>query len=163
VLAAHELTRSRMIARTQLKFEPFKKEQKVWIDSRNLSTKYNKKISPKREGPFKIKDVLGLLIYRLKIPKTWKQIHNVFHATLLRPYVENDIYGPNYPRPPAELVDGEEEFEVEQILGHRKNCGKLKYLVLWKGYLITKVLWEPESQFTHAEDMLTQYERLHKL
>jgi len=52
-----------MIAKTQSKFKPFKKGQQVWLDSRNLSTKYNKKILPKREGPFEIEDILGPLTY----------------------------------------------------------------------------------------------------
>ena len=40
----------------------------------------------KHEGPFEIKEVIGPVTYPLKLPETWK-IHNVFHATLLRPYV----------------------------------------------------------------------------
>jgi hypothetical protein len=30
--------------------------------------------------------------YQIKLPTTWK-IHNMFHATLLRQYKENDVYG----------------------------------------------------------------------
>ena len=53
---------------------------------------------PKWEGPFEITDVLGPLTYRLNLPKTWK-IHNVFHASLLRQYRENKVYGANYDDP----------------------------------------------------------------
>ena len=53
-------------------------------------------MAPKREGPFKIEDVLGPVTYQLKLPESWK-IHKVFHATLLRPYKENKVYGENYP------------------------------------------------------------------
>jgi hypothetical protein len=49
----------------------------------------------KQEGPFKIKEVLGLVTYRLKLPTTWK-IHNVFHAVLLKPYVETEVHGENF-------------------------------------------------------------------
>ena len=95
-LAAHELARSRMADRIKSTFTPFKKGQKVWLDSRHLKTNYHKKMAPKREGPFEIEEVLGPLTYRLKLPESWR-IHNVFHATLLRPYKENEIYGENYP------------------------------------------------------------------
>ena len=88
-LAAHELARSRMAGRRHDTFKPFEKGQKVWLDSRNLKTQYNKKIGPKREGPFEIDEVLGPLTYRLKLPNSWK-IHNVFHAILLRPYMETE-------------------------------------------------------------------------
>jgi hypothetical protein len=42
----------------------------------------------------------------------------MFHATLLRPYIENEVYGNNYPRPLPELLE-EEVYEVETILKHR--------------------------------------------
>jgi hypothetical protein len=74
---------------------------------------HHKKITPKREGPFEIDEVLGPVTYRLKLPESWK-IHNVFHATLLRPYIENEVYGNNYPRPLPELLEGEEVYEVCQ-------------------------------------------------
>jgi transposase InsO family protein len=95
-LAAHELARSRIAARKTNAFTPFVKGQKVWLDTRNLKTTYHKKIAPKREGPFEIDEVLGPVTYRLKLPETWK-IHNVFHAVLLRPYVENEVHGGNFP------------------------------------------------------------------
>ena len=76
-------------------FTPFKKEQKVWLDSRHLKTNYHKKMALKWEGPFEVEEVLGPLTYQLKLPPSWK-IHNVFHATLLRLYKENDVHGENY-------------------------------------------------------------------
>jgi hypothetical protein len=84
-LAAHELARSRMAERIKLNFVPFKKGKMVWLDSRHLKTNYHKKMAPKQEGPFKIKEVLGLVTYQLKLVESW-QIHKVFHAALLRPY-----------------------------------------------------------------------------
>jgi Integrase zinc binding domain len=81
-LAAHELARTRIANQKQLKFVPFKKDQKVWLDTRNLKMSHHKKIAPKQEGPFEINKVLGPVTYRLKLPESWK-IHNVFHAALL--------------------------------------------------------------------------------
>ena len=81
-LATHELARIRIANRKQSNFTPFKKNQKVWLITRNLKMNHHKKIAPKCEGPFKIEEVLGTVTYQLKLPTTWK-IHNVFHATLL--------------------------------------------------------------------------------
>jgi hypothetical protein len=81
-LAAHELVRTRIANWKQLKFIPFEKNQKVWLDMKNLKMSHHRKIAPKREGPFKIDEVLGPVTYRPKLPESWK-IHNVFHATLL--------------------------------------------------------------------------------
>ena len=107
----------RMIEQRRTTFVPFKKGDQVWLDSRNLKTIYHKKMAPKREGPFMIMEVIGPVTYHLKLPTTWK-IHNVFHATLLQQYRENEVYSANFPKPPPELVDGEEVYEVEGILRH---------------------------------------------
>src|SRR5277367_5738443 len=71
-LAAHELARSRIASRRQSTFTLFSQGQKVWLDSQNLKANYHKKMSPKREGPFEIEEVLGPITYKLKLPKTWK-------------------------------------------------------------------------------------------
>ena len=161
-LAAHELARSRMIDRRKSSFVPFKKGDQVWLDSRNLKTIYHKKMKPKREGPFTITEVLGPVTYRLKLPATWR-IHNVFHAALLRSYKENTVYGENYTKPPPDLADGEEVYDVETILNHRKRGRGYQYFVKWRGYPISDASWEPEHSFSNDGDILTQYKRRHRL
>ena len=94
-LATHELARKRMAEHWKNKFTGFKQGQQVWLDTRNVKTLYHSKMAPKREGPFKISEVLGPLTYRLQLPSTWR-IHNVFHAVLLMPYTETEVHGPNY-------------------------------------------------------------------
>ena len=136
-LAAHELARTRMIERRKTTFVLFRKGYKVWLDSRNLKTIYHKKMAPKQEGPFEITEVIGPVTYRLKLPATWK-IHNVFHATLLQQYRENKVYSANFLKPPPELVDGEEVYEVEAILRHRRRGRGYQYYVKWKGYPISE-------------------------
>ena len=134
-LAAHKLARSCMADRRKSSFTRFKKGDQVWLDSRNLKTIYHKKMKPKREGPFIITEVLSPITYRLKLPITWR-IHNIFHATLLRPYKENDTYRTNFKEPQPELLEGEEVYEIETILNHWK-CGQgYQYLIKWTGYPI---------------------------
>ena len=94
-LAAHKLARSRMADWWRSTYTPFKKGDWVWLDFRHLKTIYHKKMKLKREGPFVITEVLGPVTYRLKLPTSWR-IHNIFHATLLKPYRENEIYGENH-------------------------------------------------------------------
>ena len=125
------------------------------LDSRNLKTIYHKKMKPKREGPFPITDVLGLVTYRLKLPASWR-IHDVFHARLLRPYKENEVYGKNFTEPPPNLVEGEEVYEVETILNHRKRGRGYQYFVKWWGYPSFDASWELEHSFSNDGDTLTQ-------
>jgi len=161
-LAAHELARIRMLERFKRDAKPFKKGDKVWLDARNLKTAYPKKFAPKREGPFKITEVLGPLTYRLDIPKRWK-IHNMFHATLLSLFRQTDVHGPSFSNPPPDLIDGKEEYEVEVILNHRKIGRGYQYLIRWKNYSSGDDSWEPESHIKNADEMLSTYKKKHKL
>jgi hypothetical protein len=161
-LAAHELARTRMMERRKSTFTPFKQGDKVWLDTRNLKTNHHKKIGPRREGPFEITKVIGPVTYQLNLPKTWK-IHNVFHAVLLRQYKETKVYGANFPKPPPELIEGEEVYEVESILKHRRRGRALQYYVKWKGYPIAEASWEPEEVFSDDGDLLTRYKDRHQL
>lgn len=114
-LAAHQVAQQKILARIKSNFKPFSLGQKVWLDSKNLNLGYNKKIKAKREGPFVIKEVLGPVTYRLKLPEHWKRVklHDVFHANLLMPYIETEVHGPNKTRPSPDI---EGMLEVERIL-----------------------------------------------
>ena len=161
--AAHELARRQMLQRITSKFKPFQKGDKVWLESKNLKLRYeSRKLAPKREGPFKIQEVLGPLTYRLELPKQWK-IHPIFHATLLTPYKENDTYGENFNQPPPDLIDGQEEYEVEAIHSHKRVGRGLAYLIKWKGYPSSENSWEPERNISNAQELLSSYKRRHRL
>ena len=123
---------------------------------------HHKKIGPKREGPFEITKVLGPMTYQLQLPTTWK-IYNVFHAVLLRQYKETEVYRANFQLPPPELIDGEELYEIETIMKHRKRGRGYQYYVKWKGYPISEATWEPEDVFSNDGDLLTRYKLCHQL
>ena len=157
-LAAHEFARQRMIERRKDRFIPFRKGQMVWLDSRHLKTNYHTKMAPKREGPFEILEVKGPLTYKLKLPETWR-IHDTFHATLLMPYIETETHGPNYTRPPPDIDNEEERYEIETILKHQRRGRGYRYFVLWKGYPVTEATWEPSSSFEQGgENILKEYQ-----
>jgi Chromo (CHRromatin Organisation MOdifier) domain len=84
----------------------------------------------------------------------------VFHASLLSPYKETEEHGINYPEPPPDLIEGEEEYEVEDILGSRRHGHgkKLQYLLKWKGYSHTHDSWEPAEQ-VHAPLLIDKFHR----
>ena len=128
-LAAHELARQVMAAQTCRSFIPFKLGDKVWLEARNLKRLIiNPKFAPKREGPFSIMKVLSPIVYQLRLPKTWK-IHPVFHASLLSPYRENKVHSWNFPMPPPDLINGEEEYEIEKVIRHRGAPSSRSFLI----------------------------------
>lgn len=73
--------------------------------------------------------------YKRKQPPHFEILH-VFHMGQLKPFDTNGSY---HPPPPAMMVEGEGEFEVEEILTHkpkgrRKIDPKVKFLIQWQGY-----------------------------
>ena len=91
----------------------------VWLKGTHLKLPHQStKLAPKRYGPFTIMKQVNPVTYQLTLLTTW-QIHPVFHPSLLSPYTETDAHGPNYSRPPPDLIGGEEFYKVEQIQDHR--------------------------------------------
>ena len=131
---------------------------KVWLDARNLRIKApSRKLSPKRYGPYEVKEQVSLVTYRLKLP-TSLRIHDVFHVDLLTPYHETEEHGANYLQPPPELIDGEEEYEVEEIIDERTNRRKKQYLIKWIGYPASENSWVNEKDL-HSPELLADYHR----
>ena len=160
-VATHDLACKAMKDRNSSKFTPFIKGDKVWLEACNLKCLYeNCKFAPKREGPFSISKALSPVTYCLSIPSKWK-IYNTFHASLLSPYCKNDVHGPNYTRPPADLIRTEEEYEVEAIIAHWGFTRNRSYLMHWKGYSSAEDSWEPEANLEHVADLLFAYKKAH--
>ena len=99
--------------------------------------------------------------YRLELPHQWR-IHPVFHTDLLTPYRETKTHGENYQRPPPELIDNEEEFEVEAVLDSRHfgRGRKLQYLVKWLGYPSSDNQWE-DADKVHADELVKIFQQHH--
>ena len=96
-------------------------DQQVWLEGTHLCTTHPMhKLHAKRFGPFKVLEVLSPMTYRLELPESWR-IHNAFHAAVLHPYKETAIHGPNFPEPPPDLVEGQEEWEVDNVLASRRS------------------------------------------
>ena len=68
------------------------------------------------------------------------------------------MHGSNFLRPPPDIVDGQEEYEVEQIVSHRIfGRGKqLQYLVKWQGYPSSDNTWELAENL-HADELIQEY------
>ena len=115
------------------------------------------KLLPRYIGPFKILKRVGELAYKLELPPVLK-IHPVFHVSRLRPFHDD---GRVQPPPLPIVVDGELEYEVEKIYGHRdtKRGKKTRreYLVRWKGYGVEHDEYVPEENLANAKGKLQEY------
>jgi transposase InsO family protein len=149
--------------------QEFEVGQQVWLSTATLRLKM--KITPKLSqrwiGPFIIKRKLSPLTYELDLP-TSLSIHPVFHISKLRLHCPSERFDPHRPplpdRPPPEIIDQNEEYEVETIRDHRlaKWRGRMykQYLVKWKGYPEWENTWEWEDTLTSsAKEVVEEYER----
>jgi hypothetical protein len=80
------------------------------------------------------------------------KIHNVFHVHLLKLHHPSKRH--QKPLPPIE-VEGEEEYEMEEVLNSHIQQGKLEFLVTWKGYL-GELTWVRELDM-HVDNAIKQF------
>jgi hypothetical protein len=142
----------------------FKVGDLVWLNRKNIEmTRPSPKLDFKRFGPFKITKIVGesKLAFELELPPQWR-IHNVFHASLLDLYHANEIEGRMQlvPEPP-EIVEGEPEYEVKEVLDSKIRGRTLLYYVDWIGWGPEERTWEPTEHLTHAEKLVAAYHQRH--
>ena len=160
--AAEEM--SRYYNRHRGKQSVFKVGDKVWLDSRNIkTTRPSKKFDDKWFGPFPITKVISDNVYRLKLTQAFKRVHPVFNITLLRKVHPDEIQERPKPTHPEPEIDeeGEEAYEVEEILDSRLYRKKLEYLIKWKGYGPEWNLWISEKKAEGSKELIAKFHRDH--
>jgi hypothetical protein len=99
---------------------------KVYLIQRNIQIKRpSTKLDHKKLGLFKIKKITRLVNYKLALPKTMN-IYPVFHISLL----ELVLLGvPPAPVTEIEPINPNTEYEIGEILDHKRVRNYIKYLV----------------------------------
>ena len=107
----------------------------VYLDTTDIhTTQPLKKLSHRRLGPFPVERCIGTHAYHLTLPVSMKRLHPVFNVVKLTAALTDPIPGRHRPQPPPlELIDGEEEYIVEEIIDSRLFRCRLQYLVKWEG------------------------------
>jgi Chromo (CHRromatin Organisation MOdifier) domain len=138
----------------------FTEGEEVWLEGKNLNLAMGtKKLAPKQYGPFKILKKISSVAYRLLL-LTQMKIHDVFHIDLLTRFHQTDAYGPLYSRPPLDLINNDEQYEIEEIIdvrrrGRGRGC-KTEYLIHWKGYPMSKCSWVTDGDL-NALELLSEF------
>ena len=108
----------------------------------------------KVDWPISVVQRIGVVAYRVQLPDTLK-IHNVFHVSLLRPYVAD---GRVQPSPPP-VFEEDASYEVERVLSHEDRGShsrpKKFYLIKWLGCALEHNSWEPECNL--SVEVLKEY------
>lgn len=106
---------------------------KVYLSTRNLKNlRPSRKLAEQWEGPYEVLEQVGHS-YRLRLPPG-SQIHDVFAPDVLKKDPDNPLPGQENPKPHGEAIAGEQEWEIDKILGARLVRQTLKYKVSWVGH-----------------------------
>ncbi|KAM4064262.1 reverse transcriptase (RNA-dependent DNA polymerase) [Hirsutella rhossiliensis] len=138
---------------------PLKTAQETQEDARNAATaaqeRQKEQANRKRRptdfaiGPFVILEERGHS-YVLQLPESYK-MKNLFHADRLRKAADNPLPQQIQSPPPPEEINGEPEWEVDQVQQSRVTgrSRRLEYQVLWKGCDPDET-WYPARNFRNA-------------
>ncbi len=118
-LEALHKVQERQEGNTTPHFKEYQPGDKVWLEGTNLKRIEGiPKLSPRQYRPFEVATKISHIAYRINLPEAWK-IHNIFHTSLLTPYKETNEHGPNFLKPPPDIINDTPKWEVETILKQR--------------------------------------------
>jgi hypothetical protein len=149
--------------------DQFKEGDLVWLFSYRKKKGLSKKLMMAWHGPFRISRLVPPLNVELQNQNgaKFKQLIHISRIKLYkgaerpREYLQTEPY-PEELEPPME-PELKGEFEIEDILAHRKRHHGTEYLIRWKGYEKESDTWEPEENLFHSKEMLEQYKRRESL
>ena len=117
---------------------------RVLLSTKHLALKgVSGKLKPRFVGPFRVVQLVGDNAVKLDLPAAMG-VHPVFNISLVKLYLGSQL------QPAPVEVEGQEEYEIDAIMGHRKVRGGMQYLVSWKGYDESENMWLPESELGNS-------------
>jgi len=131
----------------------FNPGDKVFLNASDIWTMCpSQKLLHRWLGPFVIERRIGPMVYCLKLLHQMKQLHPVFNIVKLTLTLDNPITEQKMEdHPPPIIIDGEAEWEVEEILDSCWHQRRFQYLIKWKGYGCEHNSWESTSKVSVPE------------
>jgi hypothetical protein len=118
----------------------------------------SQKLGPRWIGPLKVLQIRGPNTVLIEVPPRLRRIEPLQNIVHLKAYVSRPPeVGPTPPVQLPDIINDQEEYEVEDILSHRKQGDKTEYLVRFKGYGPEDDLWLPKRNLANAPDVLREY------
>lgn len=128
---------------------------KVYLSTKNLKIlRPSRKLANKWEGPFEVKEQVGNS-YRLALPPG-STIHDVFAPELLMKDPNDPLPGQELPKPTGEIIAGQEEWELKEIIAVKLTRKTLKYQASWVGH-DPDSQWYPASNFMGSPHKLREF------
>ncbi|GKA30734.1 putative reverse transcriptase domain-containing protein [Tanacetum coccineum] len=115
------------------------------------------KLNPRYIGPFKILAKVGMVAYRLELPKKLSRVHNTFHVSNLKKCLSDEPLAIsldeihvddklNFIEEPVEIMDQ----EVKRLKQSRIPMVKVR----WNSIIAPEYTWEREDQYTSSNTQI---------
>jgi len=115
------------------------------------------KLTERFVGPYKVKAIILTNAIELELPNSIK-IHPVVNVSRVWKYT-SQVEGQRKEKPQPVVIEGEKEWEVEEIINKRWVRGREKYLVWWKGCTAEEDTWENKENLKNAMEAVDEFER----
>ena len=147
------IVKEKMRSQKSEKEKIFKKEDKVYLQIRNLNLKEEmKKLRHTAKESFQMIRNIRNTTYELEISNF--KIHNVFSAFLL-----NKADLSTSLTKTLRVKTREKEYEISEILRKRKNMRRKKFLISWKDFESENNQWESEQNVKHARRAVAKFRK----
>ena len=125
--------------------------------SKELMKRAMKKLTEKFIGPYVVRKIVSENAVELELPVSLR-VYPVVNMRRLVKYREQVEGQKKIPPPPVE-VEGEKEYEVEEILDRQERRGKTRYLVKWKGYTAEENTWKGLENLKNTREEIEEFEK----
>jgi hypothetical protein len=131
----------------------------VLLSTENLNLQLpSKKFQPRYIGPLRVLETRGENTVVIEVPPRLRRLDPLQNVQYLRPYKSRPVeLGPQHVDPIPVLVDGIEEYEVEDILAHRIVGKRVEYLTRFKSCGPEEDLWLPARNLKNSPEILEAY------
>jgi hypothetical protein len=85
------------------------------------------------------------------------KIHHVFHVSLLEPYHASTIPKRICEPPPPIQINGEQKYEVEDVLDSQIINDQLQFLIHWHMYDVNECIWELVNHLTSVMEKVKEF------
>jgi hypothetical protein len=106
------------------------------------------KLSPRYIGPFSILGRCGTMAYKLELPPSLVEVHDIFHVSQLKKYLKApvDVVLPEVAPLESDLTYPEHLIKILDQKSHVTRWKTIKfYKIQWSNHMVIEATWESED------------------
>jgi hypothetical protein len=131
----------------------FKINDKVFLNARNIiSIKSFKKLNYKYYDLYTISESINKISYKLNFSSIMKNIHDVFHVSLLKFANEKDDETSFFI-----WIKEEKQWKIEEIVDKRVKKNRTSYLIKWLEYSHSNNEWIKEEDMSNVKKTIEKF------